>query len=85
MKELIIYLLIINAISFLLMLVDKRKAKKNRFRIPEAVLISFAILGGSLGSLAGMYTVRHKTRKPLFIIGIPVILALQTILFILSI
>ena len=85
MKELIIYLLIINAISFLLMLVDKRKAKKNRFRIPEAVLISFAILGGSLGSLAGMYTVRHKTRKPLFFIGIPVILALQTILFILSI
>ena len=82
MKELIIYLLIINAVSFLLMLIDKRKAQKNRYRIPEAVLMSAAALGGSLGGLAGMYTVRHKTRKPLFFIGIPVILVLQIVIFI---
>ena len=82
MKELIIYLLIINAVSFLLMLIDKRKAQKNRYRIPEAVLMGAAAIGGSLGGLAGMYTVRHKTRKPLFFIGIPVILVLQIVIFI---
>ena len=85
MKEPIIYLLIINAVSFLLMLIDKRKARKNRYRIPEVVLLGSAALGGSLGGLAGMYTVRHKTRKPLFFIGIPVILALQITLFVICI
>ena len=85
MKELIIYLLIINAVSFLLMLIDKRKAQKNRYRIPEAVLMGVSALGGSLGGLTGMYTVRHKTRKPLFFIGIPVILALQIVLFVICI
>ena len=81
MKELILYLLIINAISFLLMLTDKRKAKKNRWRIPEAVLLSVSALGGSIGGLIGMYTVRHKTRKPLFYIGIPTMLILEIIIF----
>ena len=85
MKELIIYLLLINAASFLLMLSDKRKARKNRYRIPEIVLLGSAALGGSLGSLAGMYTARHKTRKPLFFIGIPVILVLQIALLIICI
>ena len=85
MKELIIYLLIINAISFLLMLIDKRKAQKNRYRIPEAVLMGVSALGGSLGGLAGMYTVRHKTRKPLFYIGIPIIIVLQITLVVMCI
>lgn len=71
------YLLIINAAGFALMLADKRKAKKNLWRIPEATLMSVAALGGSVGSLIGMYTVRHKTRHPKFTIGIPAILALQ--------
>ena len=78
MKEfLLIYLLIINVAAFLLMLVDKLKAKKNLWRIPEATLISTALLGGSIGALIGMYTVRHKTRHIKFTVGIPLILLAQ--------
>ena len=71
------YLLAINAIGFLSMVIDKWKAKKHRWRIPEATLMAIAALGGSLGSLAGMYTVRHKTKHLKFTLGIPLILALQ--------
>ncbi len=78
MKSLIIgYLLIINAVSFLLMLADKQRAKKHRWRIPEATLMLSAALGGSIGCLLGMYTIRHKTQKPKFYIGVPAILAAQ--------
>ena len=77
LKALLLYLLIINAAGFLLMLADKYKARKKLWRIPEATLMGVAALGGSVGSLIGMYTVRHKTRHPKFYIGIPVILALQ--------
>lgn len=61
------------------MLTDKRKAKRGAWRIPEATLMWAAVLGGSIGSLAGMYTFRHKTKHPKFTIGIPVILAIQII------
>ena len=71
------YLLLINAVAFLLMLVDKIKAKKKKWRIRESTLILSAVLGGSPGALAGMYLFRHKTRHLQFTIGIPVILALQ--------
>ncbi len=71
------YLLIINAAGFLLMLADKFKAKKNLWRIPEATLMTVAMLGGSVGSLLGMYTARHKTQHPKFTLGIPLILAVQ--------
>ena len=77
MDVLIIYLLIINAVGLALMLIDKRKAIKNAWRIPEKVLLGTALLGGSLGTLFGMYAVRHKTRKPAFFVGIPVMLILQ--------
>ena len=77
------YLILINAAAFLLMLSDKQEARKKRWRIPEKVLMGAAVIGGSLGALAGMYTFRHKTKHPLFSIGIPVILALQIILAIL--
>lgn len=76
-KLILLYLLLINAVSFLLMLTDKLKARKNLWRIPESTLIGAAIAGGSIGSLAGMYTFRHKTRHKKFTVGIPVILALQ--------
>lgn len=79
MKLLITYLLIINAAGFLLMLIDKWKARKKRWRIPEATLMTVAALGGSIGSLLGMYTFRHKTRHPKFTLGIPLILALQLV------
>ena len=77
MKYLMIYLLIVNAAGFLLMLVDKFKARKKLWRIPEATLMGVAAIGGSIGSLAGMYTFRHKTKHPKFTVGIPVILVLQ--------
>lgn len=77
MEYLLLYLLIINALGFILMLIDKRKARKNKWRIPEATLMTVAALGGSIGSLAGMYTARHKTKHPKFTVGIPLILVLQ--------
>ena len=80
MKLLYSYLLIINAAGFLLMLVDKWKAKKNRWRIRESTLLIVAALGGSVGSLAGMYLFRHKTLHLKFTVGIPVILAGQCVL-----
>ena len=78
-QALLIYLLIINALGFALMLVDKYKARKNKWRIPEKTLMLVAALGGSVGSLIGMYTVRHKTQHLKFSLGIPLILALQAI------
>ena len=81
MKFLILYLLLINAAGFLLMLIDKYKAKKNLWRIPEATLMLVAALGGSIGSLFGMYTVRHKTKHLKFVLGIPAILIVQGCLF----
>ena len=75
-----IYLILVNAIAFLLMLIDKQKAKKKKWRIPEATLMGSAAIGGSIGALAGMYTFRHNTKHPKFTIGVPVILVLQLIL-----
>ena len=77
MKYFLLYLLLINALGFLLMLIDKWKAKHNRWRIPEVTLMGVAALGGSIGSLLGMYTVRHKTKHIKFFVGIPVILTVQ--------
>ena len=59
------------------MLVDKWKAKKNRWRVRESTLLIVAALGGSIGSLAGMYLFRHKTQHLKFTLGIPLILAAQ--------
>lgn len=77
MKYFLIYLLIVNVVSFLLMLIDKQKARKKKWRISEATLMGFAVIGGSIGSLLGMYTFRHKTLHKKFTIGIPFILILQ--------
>ena len=68
------YLLLINALAFLLMLADKWKAKKNAWRIPEATLLTVAALGGSLGATIGMNLFRHKTRKLKFSLGLPLML-----------
>lgn len=77
MNFILIYLLIINAAGFLSMLLDKLYAKKKLWRIPEATLLTVALIGGSLGSLLGMYAVRHKTRHWKFTFGLPAILILQ--------
>lgn len=80
MKPLLVYLLLINAAGFGLMLADKLKAMKNKWRIPEATLLWAALLGGSMGSILGMQLFRHKTKHPKFYIGLPVILALQIVM-----
>ena len=77
------YLLLINAAGLLIMLIVKIKAKRHRWRIPETVLLGFAVLGGSVGVWAGMMLLRHKTRHPKFCIGVPVILAVQIALYLL--
>jgi len=77
MQYLQYYLILINAAALILMRLDKLKAKKRQWRIPEAVLLGSALLGGSLGGTLGMLLFRHKTRHPLFSIGLPVLLLLQ--------
>lgn len=79
MKLIICYFIAINAAAFALMLADKFKARHNLWRIPERVLLGSAALGGSLGALAGMYLVRHKTRHWQFAVGIPAMLAVQAV------
>ena len=79
MKLLFLYLILVNAVCFLLMLADKFKAKRNLWRIPEATFMTLAVLGGSVGCLIGMYTVHHKTKHLKFTVGIPCILVLQII------
>ena len=75
-----IYLVIINLIAFLLMAMDKSRARKHQWRIPEKTLFLSAILGGSIGAIAGMYTFHHKTRHWYLVIGMPAILLLQVVL-----
>lgn len=78
----LIYLIAVNALGFLLMLADKHKARKKLWRIPERTLMGVAAIGGSLGSLLGMYTFRHKTKHPKFVIGVPTLLALHIIVLV---
>ena len=80
-KLILIYLLIINALSLLLMLADKRKAQKNLWRIQERTLFTAALFGGTVGSILGMYLFRHKTKHWHFVLGMPAILILQMALF----
>ena len=72
-----IYLLLINAVGFGVMLYDKYLAKNNLWRIPEKTLLGIAAFGGSIGCWLGMYTVRHKTKHLKFTLGIPLIIAIQ--------
>ena len=85
-KYIITYLLIINLIGFLAMGIDKFKAKRGYWRIPEGTLIMITALGGGIGTLLGMYTFRHKTKKMKFTIRIPTILITEIMiaLFIIS-
>lgn len=73
----LIYLQLVNLTAFAAFGVDKWKARRNRWRIPEAALMTLAVIGGSIGALAGMYLFRHKTRHHKFTIGVPAILILQ--------
>ena len=77
MELLIPYLILINALGFLVMLADKQKARKKKWRIPEATLMGVAAMGGSLGSLMGMLTFRHKTKHTKFTVGVPLLLTVH--------
>lgn len=74
------YILIVNILGYFLMFLDKQKAKKHKWRIPENTLMLVAIIGGSIGSIIGMQTFRHKIKHIKFKFGIPIILVLQVIL-----
>lgn len=76
------YIFVVNVIGFLLMLVDKKRAQNNQWRIKEATLFLTAAIGGSIGSMLGMKVFRHKTKHLSFLIGMPVILIAQIALVI---
>ena len=80
-----IYLLIINVLGFFAMGIDKWKAKRNAWRIPENTLFIITLIGGGIGTNIGMYFFRHKTKKPAFIIGFPTITISEIILIIYAI
>lgn len=81
-QNIIIYFVIINVIGFFIMWLDKRKARKGSWRIPEKTLFIITALGGGIGTIAGMYTFRHKTQKLNFVIGLPLITVLEIILIV---
>ncbi len=80
MRAFLIYLIGINILTFLIFGIDKWKARRGKWRIPEGTLIWMSIAGGSIGALVGMYLFRHKTKKRKFNFGIPAILLAQAIL-----
>ena len=78
-QNMIIYFIVINIIGFFRMWLDKRKAIKGSWRIPEKTLFIITALGGGIGTIAGMYTFRHKTQKIQFVIGFPFITILEIV------
>ena len=82
MKLLLAYLFLINALSFALMHIDKKKAIRGSWRIPERTLLLTCLLGGSYGGLLGMKLFRHKTLHLKFSIGLPCMAAVHTVLLI---
>lgn len=76
----ILYLMGMNLLGLAVMWSDKRRAQRGKWRIPEKMLFLVSLLGGSIGTWAGMYLFRHKTRHWYFVVGMPLILVLQLIL-----
>lgn len=76
-KVIAIYLIVMNILGFFAMGMDKWKAKKNRWRIPERTLFLMSLIGGSVGTLLGMYVFHHKTKHWYFKFGMPLILIVQ--------
>ena len=76
-KLLLIYLAVMNILGFALMGADKSRARNGKWRIRERTLFLFSLLGGSIGTLTGMYVFRHKTKHWYFVIGMPLILVAQ--------
>lgn len=80
MLILICYLILVNLVAFFLMGIDKKKARTGAWRISEKTLFLSAILGGSIGAIAGMQLFRHKTKHRSFVFGMPAILIVQIVL-----
>jgi uncharacterized membrane protein YsdA (DUF1294 family) len=80
LNSIIIFLIIINIIGFITVAIDKRKAQKHLWRIPEKTLFLIAVLGGCPGVYTGMLVFRHKTKHYRFTLGVPVIFILQVLL-----
>ncbi len=78
-QNIVIYFIVINLFGFFIMWLDKRKAKRGAWRIPEKTLFIVTALGGGIGTIAGMYTFRHKTQNIQFVIGFPFITILEII------
>ncbi len=76
------YILSVNLAGFLAMYIDKKRAKRNEWRIKEGTLLSIALLGGGIGAMIGMYKFRHKTKKLKFTVGIPTIIITQIVLIV---
>ena len=83
-KVALVALLAVNLITFMLYAIDKAKAKKNKWRIPEATLILFSFIGGSVGALFGMFALRHKTQHIKFKLLVPLAFILHIAIFVLS-
>lgn len=79
-KNIVIYLISINIVTFLAMFIDKKRAEKGEWRIKESTLLGLTMLGGSIGGITGMYVFRHKTKKLRFSVGFPVILITEIVL-----
>lgn len=73
------YLLAINIIAFLVYAIDKKKAVRKKYRIRESCLMGVAVIGGSVGAWMSMHLYRHKTQKPKFYIGVPLIFIVQAV------
>ena len=84
LQLLLAYLLLVNFIAFVLMGLDKRRAKRDKWRISEKALFLPAVLGGSVGAIAGMHVFRHKTKHWYFRYGLPALLALQAVLVLIA-
>ena len=78
----IIYLIVINIVGFLTMFIDKQKAKRGSWRIPENTIFVITAIGGGIGTIAGMYKFRHKTKKMSFKIGLPFLLIMDIALIV---
>lgn len=75
-----LYLVVINIAAFAMMGIDKKRAKKHKWRIPETRLFASALMGGGLGAVTGMYFFRHKTKHWYFVVGMPLIMILNFVI-----
>ena len=81
-NKIIVYIIILNILGYLIMYIDKRRAKKQQWRISEQTIFLITFLGGGIGTTLGMYTFRHKTKKIKFIIGLPLITIIEIVVII---